>query len=252
VTNNGNGLGLKGSDGKFSPYNEDHPNPGHGYGVGITNTISPTMVNEFVFGKSFNTWSWYPHDPEQLNRANVGNPPHWFDEKDKSFTEDQNKWRPGLAPGSQNFAVWAPGMSFGGGSTVGQVSFNPNRPYTNYNDIYSFADNFSWVKGSHSFKAGFTYERTGKVQQAGPNYLGNYSFGSTSANPMDTNNGYANALFGNFQNYQEGRRVMGDYWFTNIEFYLQDSWRVNRRLTLDYGVRFYHSPGQENLNKNPR
>ena len=45
---------------------------------------------------------------------------------------------------------------------------------------------------------------------------------------MDTNNGYANALVGNFQNYAEGKRVMGDWWFTNIEFYLQDSWRVSR------------------------
>jgi hypothetical protein len=250
VTDNGWGWPLKGADGKYAPYREDHPNPGHGYGVGITYTISPTMVNEFTFGKSFNTWSWYPNDPEQLNRANVGNPPHWFNEKDKSFTEDQNKWRPNLAPGSQNFAFWAPGMSFGGGSTVGQISMNPNRPYTNYNDIYAFNDNFSVVRGSHSFKAGFAYERTGKVQQAGGSYLGNYSFGSSSSMPMDTNNGYANALVGNFQNYQEGMRVMGDYWFTNFEFYVQDNWRVNRRLTLDIGARFYHMKPQENLNKN--
>jgi len=250
VTNNGNGLGLKGADGKFSPYAEDHPNPGHGYGVGITYTVTPTMVNEFNFGKSYNTWSWYPHDPEQLNRANVGNPPHWFDEKNKTFTEDQSKARPNLAPGSQNFAVWAPGMSFGGGSTTGQVTFSPNRPYTNWNDIYAFNDNFSYIRGAHSFRAGLAYERTGKVQQAGGNYLGYYRFGSTSSNPMDSNNGYANALLGNFQNYEEGMRVIGDYWFTNIEFYLQDSWRVRRNLTLDIGVRFYHMPSQENLNKN--
>jgi hypothetical protein len=251
VTNNNNGLGLKGADGTFAPYAEDHPNPGHGYAVGITYAMSPTMVNEFTFGKSFNTWSWYPHDPAQLSRANIGNPPHWFDENDKSFTEDQNKWRPNLSPGSQNFAVWAPSMSFGGGSTVGQVTFNPNRPYTNYNDIYAFNDNFSYIRGAHSFKAGFAYERTGKVQQAGTgSYLGYYTFGSSSSMPMDTNNGYANALVGNFQNYAEGKRVMGDYWFTNIEFYIQDSWRVSRRLTLDYGVRFYHMPGQENLNRN--
>lgn len=250
ITNNGNGLGLLDSNNKWTPYSEDHPNPGHGYGVGITYTISPTKVNEFNFGKSFNTWSWYPHDPAQLDRAKIGNPPHWFNEKDKSFTEDQAKWRPNLSPGSQNFAFWAPGMSFGGGSTTGQVSFNPNRPYTNYNDIYAFNDNFSYVRGAHSFKAGLSYERTGKVQQAGGSYLGYYTFGSSSSMPMDTNNGYANALVGNFQNYQEGMRVMGDYWFTNFEFYLQDNWKVSRRVTLDFGVRFYHMPPQENLNKN--
>ena len=251
VTNNNNGLGLLGSDKTFSPYAEDHPNPGHGYGIGITYTVSPVIVNEFTFGKSYNTWSWYPHDPEQLNRANVGSPPHWFDEKDSSFTSDQNLPRPNLPPGNQNFAFWAPGMSFGGGSTVGQVTFSPNRPYTNYNDIYAFNDNFSYIRGAHSFKAGFAYERTGKVQQAGTGtYLGYYTFGSSSSMPMDTNNGYANALVGNFQNYSEGKRVMGDYWFTDIELYLQDSWKVSRNVTVDVGVRFYHMKPQENLNKN--
>ena len=120
------------------------------------------MVNEFNFGKSYNTWSWYPHDPAQLDRANVANPPHWFDEKDQNFTSDVNQPRPGLSPGSQNFAFWAPGMSFGGGSTVGQFSFNPNRPYTNYNDIYSFNDNLCVVRGGHSFKAGHRLRADGQ------------------------------------------------------------------------------------------
>ncbi len=88
------------------------------------------------------------------------------------------------------------------------------------------------------------------MQQAGGNYLGYYTFTTSSSMPMTTNNGYANALVGNFQNYSEGKRVIGDYWFTNLEFYLQDSWRVNRRLTVDIGARFYHSPSQENLNNN--
>ncbi|MGH9672983.1 MAG: hypothetical protein ACRD44_07360, partial [Bryobacteraceae bacterium] len=80
-------------------------------------------------------------------------------------------------------------------------------------------------------------------------YLGNYNFASTANNPNDTGNGYANAFLGNFQTYSEGQRVIGDFWFTNIEVYAQDSWRVHRRLTLDLGVRFYHMKPQENLNK---
>ncbi|MBZ5583467.1 MAG: carboxypeptidase regulatory-like domain-containing protein [Acidobacteriia bacterium] len=250
-TANGNYVNLLDSNKQWTPYSEDHPNPGHGYGVGITYTVSPTKVNEFTFGKSYNTWDWYPHDPAQLDRSKIGNPPHWYSETDSSFANDQNNPRPGLSPGSQNFANWAPGFSYGGGSTVNQFGMNPQRPYTNYNDIYSFNDNFSYMRGTHNFRFGFAYERTGKVQQAGTgNYLGQYVFGSSSSNPMDTNNGYANALMGVFQNYNEGKRVIGDFWFTNIEFYAQDSWRVSRRVTLDLGVRFYHMPSQENLNNN--
>ena len=33
-----------------------------------------------------------------------------------------------------------------------------------------------------------------------------------------------------------------------MEFYAQDSWRVNRRLTLDLGVRFYGMPPITNTN----
>ena len=40
----------------------DHPNPGHGYSGTLTYTFSPTLVNEFTVGKSWNTWSYYPTD----------------------------------------------------------------------------------------------------------------------------------------------------------------------------------------------
>ena len=42
--------------------------------------------------------------------------------------------------------------------------------------------------------------------------------------------------------------MIGDFWFTSLEAYVQDNWRVNRRLTVDVGVRFYHLPPQANEN----
>jgi hypothetical protein len=43
----------------------DHPNPGHGYSGTVTNTFSPTLVNEFTIGKSWNTWSYYSVDDQK-------------------------------------------------------------------------------------------------------------------------------------------------------------------------------------------
>jgi hypothetical protein len=250
-------LPLKDASGQFVPFAYDHPNPGHGYGVGITYTISPTMVNEFTFGKSYNTWSYYAHDPSQIDRSTMGNPPSFINfSTDPNFQKDQNKPRAGLSPGSQNFQIGIPDFSFGGGQEPNEASYNApcsgDCPYTNWNDIYSFNDTVSKVLGKHNLKTGLYYERTGKVEQnqfASP-YLGSYSFASSTAMPNNTQDGYANAYLGQFNSYNEGGRVVGNYWYTDVEAFIQDNWRVSRRLTLDVGVRFYHQLPTENLDLN--
>src|SRR6516164_7849469 len=62
-------LGDKG----ISPI--DHPNPGHGYSGTLVYSISPTTINEFTVGKSWNTWSWYSLDAyKSEDRSLVNNP----------------------------------------------------------------------------------------------------------------------------------------------------------------------------------
>ena len=123
-------------------------------------------------------------------------------------------------------------------------------PYTNWNDIYSFNDSISKVWGKHNLKAGVYYERTGKVEvQRQPVRTWEATISAASSNmTADTQDGYANAWLGNLNTYSEGGRAIGDYWFTGIEAFVQDNWRVSRRVTLDLGVRFYHLEPQENLN----
>jgi Carboxypeptidase regulatory-like domain/TonB-dependent Receptor Plug Domain len=251
---------LKNSQGQFAPFAIDHPNPGHGYAVGITYTISPTMVNEFTFGKSYNTWDYYAHDQSQIDRSTMGNPPS-FDNfaTDPKFLADQNKARGGgLSPGSQNLQIGIPNVSFGGGQEPNEASFadpcSGQCPYTNWNDIYSFNDTVSKAWGKHNIKAGLYYERTGKVEQnqatGAGSYLGAYSFASSTAMPNNTQDGYANAFLGDFNSYTEGGRIVGNYWYTDIEAFVQDNWRVSRRVTLDYGIRFYHQLPTQNLDYN--
>ena len=47
-------------------------------------------------------------------------------------------------------------------------------------------------------------------------------------------NSFANALLGNFSSYTETSNAPYAHWgMTQVEWYVQDNWRVSRRLTLD-------------------
>ena len=57
--------------------------PGKGHVAHITKSITPTLVNEFIFGLSKNKLYFYPTDPTLIDRAKVGNPAQWADTSSK-------------------------------------------------------------------------------------------------------------------------------------------------------------------------
>jgi hypothetical protein len=226
-------YGIRNSAGARSSVIWEHPNSGHGYAVGITYTASPTVVNEFTFGKGWNQWCYYIKDPFQWSRDQVPGIPSWVDQK--SLPNDP-LW----------YGYYLPTMSFSGGQMAGAPTFasdqtrvNNAEPRTNWNDVWSVSDSLSKVTGKHSFKFGVYFERTNKVQGKGGFYNGYYNFGSSTASTLDTGDGFMNALLGYVTTYQEGVKTIYDTWFMNVEPYAQDNWRVTKRLTLDLGVRFY-------------
>jgi hypothetical protein len=248
------GIPVRDASGNYNPTAANFTKPGHGYAVSLTTTLSPTMVNEFTFGKIFNGIGYYEADDAQVARANMGNPPSFNNfATDPLFTNDIGKrWL--AADGPKNFASYVPTLQFGdaAGRNENAPSTNPcwnGCPYTNLAESWSFADNLSKVVGKHNLKAGIYVERTDKIQsgQQG-NYLGQYSFNNDTNNPLDTQDGYANAWLGNYRQYAEGSKNIGDWWFWQTEFYLQDSWRVTPRLTVDVGLRLYGMPPITNQN----
>ncbi len=100
-------------------------------------------------------------------------------------------------------------------------------------------ENFTKIFGSHTFKMGFYLEsmKMNELNQANDN--GTFSFGSSSSNPKNSTNPWANALLGNFDGYSEvSSPVQTVYQSYDREFYVQDGWRVNRRVSLEFGLRW--------------
>ena len=69
---------------------------------------------------------------------------------------------------------------------------------------------------------------------------GIFYFGSDKASPVDTGYPYSNLLTGGFFAYgEDNKRQINHARYNQVEWFVQDSWKIGRRLTIDYGARFY-------------
>lgn len=200
--------------------------PGRGATLHSTVTLSPTLFNEAIFGVSQNKLFYFPEFPERVTRQATGiNIP---------------QFNPDLNPGGL-----IPNMTFSSVPNYANPSLSEGTPYYNSNTIFSVVENLSKVLNTHVIKTGLYFERTRKDQSANAATRGRMSFNRDRNNPLDTNYAYSNALLGIYDSYSEATaRPQGQYRFTNLEWYIQDVWRVRPRFTIDYGLRFYHNMPQ--------
>ena len=129
----------------------------------------------------------------------------------------------------------------------------PNIPFPGFLNINATKDisvSLTKIAGRHTIKMGFYNTHSYKAQQRG-GWNGTINFGNDTNNPIDSQFGYANAALGIFSSYQQASNyVEGAFVYDNTEGFIQDNWKVNEKLTLDYGVRLvrqqpqYDSRGQ--------
>jgi hypothetical protein len=226
---------LDTADNTWKPGGDFMPTEGNGYAIGVTYVFNQTTVNEALFGKTHDMGGSRNVYPGQYDRSRI-DAPHWFNKSDFTYN-------------GQDYAYQVPKVSFGSGPFYSGPSIGASGPETSFNNIWSGQDSISKIAGKHNLKAGIYIERTEKIQansMGAGEYMGSYSFDPSAqgflASMGNTGYGWANALLGNPYSYSETKKILGDFWFTSLEFFAQDSWRVLPRLTLDLGVRFYHIP----------
>jgi hypothetical protein len=77
--------------------------------------------------------------------------------------------------------------------------------------------------------------------------MGEFQFNTDSNNPLDSGNPYSNAILGNFRQYTEASNpTKPAATAVNIDWFVQDSWKVTQRLTLELGLRSaYFTPWEQ-------
>ncbi|PYR54765.1 MAG: hypothetical protein DMF91_26020, partial [Acidobacteria bacterium] len=116
--------------------------------------------------------------------------------------------------------------------------------YLNINSTDDISISLTKVAGRHTLKTGFYNTHSYKAQQR-QGWAGTLTFANDTSNPLDSQFGFANAALGIFSSYNQfSKYVEGSFVYNNTEGYIQDNWKVNNKLTLDYGVRLVHQQPQ--------
>jgi len=120
-------------------------------------------------------------------------------------------------------------------------------PWVNRNRMVQVSDNASVVKGAHSLRFGGELRRDHYNHSGAQGSRGQFTFAGNAtadpANPGTTGYSFADFLLG--ANTQAGRIVdFADARLraTSWALYFQDTWRVARRLTVDFGLRYEYTP----------
>lgn len=107
---------------------------------------------------------------------------------------------------------------------------DPNAPQFTVQNTYQLTDNLSWIKGAHTFKFGFDGRKYISPQSFTQRSRGDYEYSFVS-----------DFLFDRVPD-QIAQRSLGNpiYYGDQISTYLYgaDSWKINRHLTLDLGLRW--------------
>lgn len=137
---------------------------------------------------------------------------------------------------------------FSWGSLIGNAPPNIAYPgWLNINQTHDYSASVTKIQGRHTLKGGGYLNHSYKAQNAGFNasFAGNVDFGNNTNNTLDSGFGYANAALGVFNSYsQASKYIEGSMLYNQLEFFVQDNWKVSNRLTLDYGMRFVHQQPQ--------
>ncbi len=205
-----------------------------GIATSWTHVFSPAIVNEMIAGVRRNHEGWKPYNDTITPAQQVPTQGDLLSTVSRTAVGfNAGQWYPESNPDNI-----IPRFTFGITNSP-DVTFDDRFLKNGTDFTFNYDDNLTWIKGRHTVKAGATFYRIREYEGERSNFDGTFSFAKDTNNPLDSNYAFANAAMGNFATYSESNARFGANERQSIvEWFAQDTWKLTKRLTLDYGMRF--------------
>ena len=190
--------------------------PGTSMVANLTSTVSPTLLNEFVFS----------YTVDHIDLTPIGNAQR---PSDFSMPGIFNNGFGGLLPNT----VVVNTAEYGGGFGASTGYF----PWTNSNPTYTYKDNITKIWGAHNLVFGGSFIAAQKNEENTPQVQGSLTFDASNT-AVSTGNGFADLLLGRVASFAQTSQFVKYYnRYKIVEPYIQDDWHVSKKLTLNLGLR---------------
>jgi len=190
--------------------------PGVSMVANLAANISPTLLNEFTF--SYTTDHIFLDAVGPVQRPSTMTMTGLFD---------------------NGFGGLVPAVNVAGGINYDTSGFSLDSgyfPWNNANPTYTYKDQLSKIIGNHNMIFGVYFVAAQKNEDNTAYVQGILGFDNTA--PVSTGNAFADMLIGQIGSFSQ-TNLQTKYYnrYKIVEPYVQDDWRVNKKLTLNLGLR---------------
>src|SRR5271157_1339687 len=205
------------------------------YSANVLHVFSPTLTNEFVFAYAKFLNPIILGDPSKVDPTALGfKMTGLFQNPYTPMMPNTFGWQ-GTSAGTVGFGTYQYGEPFtpGGKNSFGKLSQTPQ-----------ISDNVTKIQGSHTLKAGVYWDYARNYQTSGT--LSGGTNGAALFDPwgpstISTGNYLGNFVAARLNGFsQDNGEAVQDMKYHQVSVFINDQWKVNRRLTVTGGLRFEH------------
>ncbi len=210
-------------DSPFPTLSSDWEQPSYSFAVKLTNTLSSTSVNEFQFSRAGN---------DIIITTNAAT---------QALNDEIASKFPTVFPRPEGVGL----PTFWGGD--GYPALWHQAPWTNYEDLYIWKDDFSKVFGTHDLKVGGLFSHNIKDEQNnGANGLYGICNTNTRTGNLISDMLYRDLPLGCYSELDHSEIALGRW--RDFEVYGNDTWKFRPGLTFTLGLRWsrYSPPYSKN------